>query len=283
MFEAIESPCIRNCCLDENNICLGCFRALDEIVVWTKSDDACRQTILANARMRRAAYQNRLNNKISNHARNWTKMSETATVLPALIGAVQQTIADHAEEIAQLDQAIGDGDHVSNLQRGLAALAQQADGLSELTWQAALQKMGMTIMSSVGGASGSLYGTLFVAMSKQIQQQAMSRVVLAAAFGQGVESVKLRGKADKGEKTMLDVLIPVAQLLARPESQDCLLADLLSQVKQVAESGVEATRDMIATKGRASFLGERSKGHLDAGAKSSQLMISAIADVLKAG
>jgi phosphoenolpyruvate---glycerone phosphotransferase subunit DhaL len=210
-------------------------------------------------------------------------MSEIATTLPALIGAAQQTIAEHAEEIAQLDQAIGDGDHVSNLQRGLAALAQQADAFSGLTWAAALQKVGMTVMSSVGGASGSLYGTLFVAMSKQIQQQAMSRAVLAAAFGQGVESVKLRGKADQGEKTMLDVLIPVAQLLARPESQGYPLADLIAEVKQVAESGVEATRDMIATKGRASFIGERSKGHLDAGAKSSQLMISAIADVFSAG
>ncbi len=208
-------------------------------------------------------------------------MIETiATSLPALIVAVEKTIADHAVEITELDQAIGDGDHVTNLQRGLQALLQQSELLGTMDWQAALQKLGMTLMSAVGGASGSLYGTLFVAMSKQIQKQPVNRFTFAEALGAGVDSVKLRGKADKGEKTMLDVLIPVSELLHREGNQTCPLADLLKRIKQTAEAGAESTKDMIATKGRASFLGERSIGHLDAGAKSSQLMICAIADVL---
>jgi dihydroxyacetone kinase-like protein len=93
---------------------------------------------------------------------------------------------------------------------------------------------------------------------------------------QGVEAVKQRGKADRGEKTMLDVLIPVAEQL----HQDAGKPDVLEQVKQTAITGAESTRDMIATKGRASFLGERSRGHIDAGAKSSQLMICAIVEAL---
>lgn len=211
-------------------------------------------------------------------------MSEAlATTLPVFILAAEKAIADHAEEVTELDQAIGDGDHVSNVQRGLQALMQQSGQLSTMDWQAALQKLGMTVMSSVGGASGSLYGTLFVAMSKQLQNRPMDRVSFAEIFAKGVESVKLRGKADKGEKTMLDVLIPVAELLNRQANQPCPLPELLNQVKQAAESSAESTRDMIATKGRASFLGDRSKGHLDAGAKSSQLMICAIADVLAGG
>ena len=196
------------------------------------------------------------------------------------IEAVAKAISDHADEITGLDQAIGDGDHVSNIQRGLQALSSQKAELDQMEPAAALHKIGLTLMSKIGGASGSLYGTLFVAMAKNFPDKTWNRQSFSQAFGQGVESVKQRGKAAKGEKTMLDVLIPVADLLNREESQKLELKDLIGQVKQTAEAGVESTREMIATKGRASFLGERSKGHLDAGAKSSQLMIAAIADAI---
>ena len=203
-------------------------------------------------------------------------MTNTAALLPNLILAVANTIETNADELAALDQAIGDGDHVTNLQRGIQALAMQSEVLRQLDWQVALQKIGMTVMSSIGGASGSLYGTLFIAMSKNLQNQPLTITVFAEAFLKAVEAVKQRGKADKGEKTMLDVLIPVAGVLHNNAAQP----NVLMQVKQAAITGAETTRDMIATKGRASFLGERSRGHIDAGAKSSQLMICALVDVL---
>jgi phosphoenolpyruvate---glycerone phosphotransferase subunit DhaL len=203
-------------------------------------------------------------------------MSNTATILPKLILAVAKTIEINAEELTALDQAIGDGDHVTNLQRGIQALSAQSEALSQLDWQTTLQKMGMTIMSSVGGASGSLYGTLFLAMSKSLNNQPLTLATCADVFLKGVEAVKQRGKADKGEKTMLDVLIPVAEQLR----QDANATNIFEQIKQTAITGAESTRDMLATKGRASFLGERSRGHIDAGAKSSQLMICAIVDAL---
>jgi phosphoenolpyruvate---glycerone phosphotransferase subunit DhaL len=205
-------------------------------------------------------------------------MLNTTALLPELILAVAKTIETNVEELTSLDQAIGDGDHVTNLQRGIQALAAQSEALSQLDWQAALQKMGMTVMSSIGGASGSLYGTLFLAMSKNLQDQPLTLTTFADVFSKGVEAVKQRGKADKGEKTMLDVLIPVAERL----SQNANTTVVFEQIKLTAITGVEATRDMVATKGRASFLGERSRGHIDAGAKSSQLIICAIVDVLSA-
>ena len=207
-------------------------------------------------------------------------MLNTAALLPSLIEAVAKTIENNAEELTELDQAIGDGDHVANLQRGIQALMAQSGALSQLDWQAALQKIGMTIMSSIGGASGSLYGTLFIAMSKNLQNQPLTLTTFADVFLKGVEAVKQRGKAEKGEKTMLDVLIPVAEQLHPDTSKPLQLTDLFEQVKQTAIAGAESTRDMVATKGRASFLGERSRGHIDAGAKSSQLMICAIVDAL---
>lgn len=206
-------------------------------------------------------------------------MSITPEILPDLIQALNDVIADNALEVAELDRAIGDGDHVVNLQRGLTALVEQQAQIAELDWTSAWQKIGMICMSKIGGASGSLFGTLFVSMAKAAKGKTVDTAVFAEAFLAGVESMKLRGKAEAGEKTMLDVLIPVALFLQ--QSVDMQLPDLLEQVQVTASGGVESTREMLATKGRASFLGERSLGHIDAGAKSSQLMISAIVVVLQ--
>lgn len=201
-------------------------------------------------------------------------------LIPDLIQSVADIIHENAKAVTALDQAIGDGDHVINLQRGIVALIEQGDELSQLTWPLALQKTGMTLMSTMGGASGSLYGTLFVSMGKAAGEQPDSMQNFADVFAQGVEAVKKRGKADKGEKTMLDVLIPVAESLQQAKEASLGLPETLEKITQVAHEGVESTRAMLATKGRASFLGERSQGHLDAGAKTSQLIISAIAQVL---
>lgn len=201
-------------------------------------------------------------------------------ILPELIQAVNNTVTLHADELTELDKAIGDGDHVINIQRGLDALLAQQDEIAQLDWASAWQKIGMICMSKIVGASGSLFGTLFVTMAKIAKGQAVDVEVFAQAFAAGVESMKLRGKAEAGEKTMLDVLIPVAQVLQENASR-AEFPDLLVQVEQAAQVGMESTRDMLATKGRASFLGERSLGHIDAGAKSSQLIISAIIDTLQ--
>lgn len=207
-------------------------------------------------------------------------MQLVPALLPSLIQAIASVIETNAEEVTALDQAIGDGDHVTNLQRGIKALTAQSDELARLDWVAAWQKIGMTLMTAVGGASGSLYGTLFVAMSKAARDRALDLQAFAEIFSSGVDAVKQRGKADAGEKTMLDVLIPVAASLRQSAADSVALPVALENVAQTAVTGMESTRDMLATKGRASFLEERSRGHVDAGAKTSQLMICALVDVL---
>jgi dihydroxyacetone kinase-like protein len=211
---------------------------------------------------------------------NGCAMKLTPALLPALIDAIADVIAKNAEEVAALDQAIGDGDHVINLQRGINALVTQRDELSQLDWAAAWQKIGMTLMSAIGGASGSLYGTLFIALSKAAREQPLNPQSFADIFSKGVDAVKERGKAEAGEKTMLDVYIPVADYLQTAAANSVALPDVLATIANVAIVGMESTRDMLATKGRASFLEERSRGHIDAGAKTAQLMICAIVDVL---
>lgn len=209
-------------------------------------------------------------------------MSFTPTRFPELIDAIAATINEHADAVTELDQAIGDGDHVFNLQRGIEALQNHSAEIAGMDWAAAWQKIGMTVMAAIGGASGSLYATLFISLHKNSKDKPADLQTFAEAFQMAVEAVKQRGKADVGEKTMLDVMIPVANTLKQDVSEGKALSDILDHICSVAAAGVEATRDMLATKGRASFLGERSKGHIDAGAKTAQLMLTAIASVIKA-
>ncbi len=207
-------------------------------------------------------------------------MTLTTTLLPKLIAAISETLASHADEITELDQAIGDGDHLINLQRGIKALTEKEDELTVLDWPNAWQKIGMILMSAVGGASGSLYATLFMALSKAAKDQPLNLQNFADSFNLAVEAVKHRGKAEAGEKTLLDVYIPAALYLKTAAATKTALPEILNTVVTIAITGMEATRDMIATKGRASFLEQRSIGHIDAGAKTAQLMISAIVGVL---
>ena len=202
------------------------------------------------------------------------------SLLPQLIQAISTTIENNADEVAELDRAIGDGDHVINLQRGLAALQAIEAELNALDWPPALMKVGMTLMSTMGGASGSLFGTLFISMSKAARGQTLTTETFADIFHQGVEAVKQRGKADLGEKTMLDTLIPVANCLREDSAKGTEYNQLLNNLSEQAIAGMASTKDMIATKGRASFLGERAIGHIDAGARTSQLMICTITDLL---
>ncbi len=208
-------------------------------------------------------------------------MPQTPAILPGLIQAAAAAIETNAEEVTQLDQTLGDGDHVINLQRGLKKLIEQSDDLAKTEdWSDAFQKVAMTVMSSIGGASGSLYGTLFIALSKALKGKDVGLTTFAHAFNEAVEAVKKRGRTEVGEKTMVDTLAPVANALLRAADAPAPLSEVLDQVKTAAATGMESTRDMLATKGRASYMGERSKGIIDAGARTSQLMICAIADRL---
>ena len=208
-------------------------------------------------------------------------MQITSDMLGEFIKIASDTMAEHDAEVTELDKTLGDGDHVINIRRGLGFLVEQSDEISQLEWADAIKKMGMTCMSKIGGASGSLLGTFFVAMGKDAAGKEMNPVVFAEAYNVAVEAMKARGKSDAGEKTMLDTLIPVADyLVANSGTLD--QAALIAGVKETAIKGMESTSAMHATKGRASFLGERSVGHIDAGARSTQLMICAIAEAIEA-
>ena len=196
-----------------------------------------------------------------------------APPLDSLLDTVAARIIAAADELTALDSAIGDADHGLNMKRGFeAVLAEKAAILAKPLGEA-LKTAGMTLVMKVGGASGPLYGTLFMTLGKELPADP-SLQDLARAMQSAVEALKARGKADFDNKTMLDVLGPVAQHLASGEAS-------FASVRDLAAARAEATIPMKAIKGRASFLGERSIGHMDPGARSSQIMIEAVCDVLE--
>ena len=197
-----------------------------------------------------------------------------------LLDAAVATMGEHADELTALDQAIGDGDHGLNMRRGFDAIAAARDELTALPLGQALQKAGMALVMSVGGASGPLYGSLLMSMGKAAAEAPMDPQGLALMLAEGVEAVKRRGKSDAGEKTLLDVLVPALGALRAGAAEGLGAAELIARVRTAADDGLARTRDMKATKGRASYLGERSIGHLDPGARSSALLIAAVCGVL---
>ena len=197
-------------------------------------------------------------------------------LIKRLIRAAVDTIDAHADELTRLDQAIGDGDHGLNMQRGFKAILEAEDEITALPFGQALQKAGMTLVMKVGGASGPLYGSLLMAMGKARAETPGTLDEVADVLAAGIEAVKARGKSDAGAKTMLDVLVP---LLTALKSAD---GDPVSVAREAADDGLAATKDMLATKGRASFLGERSIGHIDPGARSSALLVHAVCDIVEA-
>ncbi len=189
----------------------------------------------------------------------------------ALIQAMADTIAAHAGELTALDQAIGDGDHGANMKRGFDAVAAEAESIAGKPLPDALKAIGTKLVMTVGGASGPLYGTLFLALGKEMPGNA-DRQTLAVAFGKAVDAVAARGKSERGQKTMLDVLYPVAEALSAGKEP--------GEIATLAEQAAAATAPMKAIRGRASFLGERSVGHLDPGARSSALLVRAVIEEL---
>ena len=188
---------------------------------------------------------------------------------------IEITINNHKEEIEKLDQEIGDGDHIFNILRGLQELLNLKDKLVDETSDQIFKQLGMKIMTTVGGSSGALFATLLIGMSKKFNPELNDLNNLSEMFYEGVESMKKRGKSDIGEKTMLDVLIPVSKTLNNLKDESNI-SKVAEKIIIVAKDGMLSTKDIIATKGRASFLGERAKGHIDPGARSSQLAIEAI-------
>lgn len=173
---------------------------------------------------------------------------------------------EHAEELTSLDSAIGDGDHGFNMKRGFEALLADVDQLSEKSLPDALKAAGMQLVMKVGGASGPLYGTLFMTLGKTLPE-APDRPALVSSLSAAIDALKARGKSERGQKTMLDVLIPVLEAIQDGED----FAALVGRAHAAAESTIR----MKAIRGRASFLGDRSIGHMDPGARSSALIVEA--------
>lgn len=196
------------------------------------------------------------------------------TTLRHVIQSVAASVISHAEQLTSLDQAIGDGDHGINMKRGFEAVLADLDRIAASPLPAALRSAGTTLVMKVGGASGPLYGTLFMTLGKELPE-APEHGDLVRAFGVAIEAVKKLGKSDTGQKTLLDVLVPVhAELASGAE-------ELTRRLPTRAAAAAEATVPMKAIRGRASFLGDRSIGHMDPGARSASLIVTALCAALE--
>lgn len=195
--------------------------------------------------------------------------------LRSMIAAAAQQVMDRADELTALDQAIGDGDHGINMKRGCGEVLSQLDAIAARPTGEALKALGMALVMKIGGASGPLYGSLFMGMGKALGDRGATEALLPEIVSAGVDAVAARGKSRIGEKTMLDVLAPVRDAISAGGS------NLAVRVREAAERGAAATIPMRATKGRAAFLGERSVGHMDPGARSSQIIVEALSPFLE--
>ncbi|HTT14108.1 MAG TPA: dihydroxyacetone kinase subunit DhaL [Burkholderiaceae bacterium] len=189
-----------------------------------------------------------------------------------IIESIARSVIAHADELTQLDQAIGDGDHGVNMKRGFEAVLADLDSLAAGDVGALLNGVGRTLVMKVGGASGPLYGTLFMQLGKTWPPD-LTAGSLHATCQAAIDAVAARGKSRRGQKTLLDVLVPVCDELGAGAGRAALRA--------FSAASAQATVPMEATRGRASFLKERSIGHLDPGARSAQLMIEAVCDSLE--
>jgi dihydroxyacetone kinase-like protein len=186
-------------------------------------------------------------------------------------------VAEHRAELVQLDTAIGDGDHGTNMDRGMKKAVEKLDGTDGGDIGADLKAVGMALVSSVGGAAGPLYGTLFLQMGTAATGKSeLDLDGWTAAVEAGVNGLKTRGKAEPGDKTMIDAWLPALEAL----HQGGDLGRALERSAAAAEEGMKATIPMEARKGRASYLGPRSVGHQDPGATSTYLLLRAAADTL---
>ena len=208
-------------------------------------------------------------------------MSIDDAAVRAWMRAYADEIVAHREQLIRLDSAIGDGDHGANMDRGMKKAVERLDGLGDGDIGATLKAVGMALVSSVGGAAGPLYGTLFMQMgTKTAGASELDLQGWTDALEAGVQGVQARGKAQPGDKTMVDALLPAVEALKQAAGDGADLGDALRRAADAAREGMEGTIPLVARKGRASYLGERSAGHQDPGATSSHLLLKAAADTL---
>lgn len=205
----------------------------------------------------------------------------TAEQIIRYLRRLNEEIAAHRDELTRLDAAIGDADHGTNLHRGFTAVMEKLPSLAGKDVGTILKTTGLTLVSTVGGASGPLYGTGFMRAGMALANHyEIDRHALAAAWGAALEGIQARGRAQRGEKTMVDALAPAVDMLRHAGADDDLLTALRAAVA-AAEEGMLATIPMQATKGRASYLGDRSVGHQDPGATSAHLMLRVLLEVVE--
>ncbi len=198
-----------------------------------------------------------------------------------VIGFVRRSadvVAEHKRELVKLDSAIGDADHGENLNRGFRAAVERLDGMDPATPSEVLKAVSTALVSKVGGAAGPLYGTAFLRASTAVDSRdELDAAAVVEALEAALEGVKQRGKADVGDKTMIDALAPAAEAARGALDDGGQLADVLRAAGDAAERGMHDTTPLVARKGRASYLGERSRDHQDPGATSTHLLIRALA------
>ncbi|NLK96792.1 dihydroxyacetone kinase subunit DhaL [Defluviitalea saccharophila] len=194
-----------------------------------------------------------------------------------IIQKIAEKIHENRQFLTDLDAAIGDGDHGINLDRGFQAVVEKLPTVKDKDIGTILKTVGMTLVSTVGGASGPLYGTAFMkagaAMNGKMELETSD---LLTIIDEAAKGIKMRGKAERGEKTMLDAIEPAYEVLRRELEKGSTLKDALDEAENAAKEGVEYTKTIIATKGRASYLGERSIGHQDPGATSSMMIFTVL-------
>ena len=205
------------------------------------------------------------------------------TTIHAWMTTIAESVKDRRDYLTQLDAAIGDGDHGTNMERGMRKAVEKVDGTDGDDIGGLLKAVGMALVSSVGGAAGPLYGTLFLQMgTASAGREELDLAGWTAALESGVQGLQARGKAEPGDKTMVDALVPALEAL-RGAADDGELADALRRSADAAEEGMRATIPLEARRGRASYLGPRSVGHQDPGATSAQLLLAVAADTFGGG
>ncbi|WP_243792511.1 dihydroxyacetone kinase subunit DhaL [Saccharopolyspora gloriosae] len=206
-------------------------------------------------------------------------MGCTATDMIGALHAGAATVSAHRDELIQLDRVIGDADHGENMDRGFRAVVAKLDTAVPETPGAVLKQVATTLISTVGGASGPLYGTAFLRAAAAVGDALeLDGPAVAAALQAGLEGVVARGKAVAGDKTMVDALIPAVDAAKAAAADGAAPARVLALAAEAAHAGAEATEPLVARKGRASYLGDRSAGHVDPGARSTALLLSAFAE-----
>ncbi|WP_369258197.1 dihydroxyacetone kinase subunit DhaL [Geodermatophilus amargosae] len=200
--------------------------------------------------------------------------------LTAWLRRFAEVVHERRDELTALDAAIGDADHGSNVDRGMAAVVAVLDDAPPADAAGLLKKTGATLVSKVGGASGPLYGTLFLRMAGAAGNGDLDDAAVARALRAGLDGVVARGKAEPGDKTMVDALGPACDALDAAVEAGDSLADALDAAAAAAAEGRDATVPLVARKGRASYLGERSAGHMDPGATSVTMLVEAAAATL---